>query len=156
MSLIKKAGQEYLIVTAKHHDGFSMLHTATTSYNVVDSTPFARDIIKELAEECKKQGIVFCPYYSIGDWAAADVMAPKFADSDQTRRADAAEHANQTAKEAQGDGFDQELPTDVSGPRSDGDANASGCVISDSQLVASSVIWRFHRPHSQASASRSQ
>jgi len=77
VSLIKKAGQKYLIVTAKHHDGFCMFHTATTSYNVVDSTPFARDVIKELAQECKKQGIVFCPYYSLGDWAAADVMDPK-------------------------------------------------------------------------------
>jgi alpha-L-fucosidase len=79
VSLIKKAGQKYVIVTAKHHDGFCMFRTATTSYNVVDSTPFARDVIKELADECKKQGIVFCVYYSIGDWAAANVMAPAYA-----------------------------------------------------------------------------
>ena len=78
VSLIKKAGQKYLIITTKHHDGFSMFHTATTSYNVVDSTPFARDIIKELAGECKKQGVVCCLYYSLGDWAAADVMDPKY------------------------------------------------------------------------------
>jgi alpha-L-fucosidase len=55
-----------------------MFHTATTHYNVVDSTPFGRDVIKELADECRRQGIVFCPYYSIGDWAAADVMDSKF------------------------------------------------------------------------------
>ncbi len=79
VSLIKRAGQKYVIVTTKHHDGFCMFHTATTRYNVVDSTPFARDVIKELADECRRQGIVFCPYYSIGDWAAADVMDPKFA-----------------------------------------------------------------------------
>ena len=78
VSLIKKAGQKYLIVTTKHHDGFAMFHTATTSYNVVDSTPFARDVIKELSEECNRQGIVFCPYYSLGDWCAADVMNPQF------------------------------------------------------------------------------
>ena len=78
VSLIKKAGQKYVIVTAKHHDGFCMFRTATTPYNVVDSTPFARDVIKELADECKKQGIVFCVYYSIGDWAAANVMAPAY------------------------------------------------------------------------------
>jgi len=78
VSLIKRAGQKYLIVTTKHHDGFCMFHTATTKYNVVDSTPFGRDIIKELAEECRRQGIVFCPYYSIGDWTAAQVMDPKF------------------------------------------------------------------------------
>jgi alpha-L-fucosidase len=78
VSLIKRAGQKYVIVTAKHHDGFAMFHTATTRYNVVDSTPFARDVIKELAEECRRQGIVFCLYYSLGDWTAAEVMAPAF------------------------------------------------------------------------------
>jgi alpha-L-fucosidase len=78
VSLIKRAGQKYVIVTAKHHDGFCMFHTATTHYNVEEATPFARDIIKELADECRRQGIVFCPYYSIGDWTAADVMDPKF------------------------------------------------------------------------------
>ena len=78
VSLIKRAGQKYVIVTTKHHDGFCMFRTATTRYDVVDSTPFARDVIKELADECRRQGIVFCPYYSIGDWAAADVMDPKF------------------------------------------------------------------------------
>ena len=62
--LIKAAGQKYVIVTTKHHDGFCMFHTATTSNNVVDATPFRRDVIKEIADECKKQGIEFCPYYS--------------------------------------------------------------------------------------------
>ena len=78
VSLIKRAGQKYVIVTAKHHDGFCMFRTATTHYNVVEGTPFARDVIKELAEECHRQGIAFCPYYSIGDWSAAQVMDPKF------------------------------------------------------------------------------
>ena len=76
--LIKEAGQKYVIVTTKHHDGFCMFQTATTSNNVVDATPFGRDVIKELAEECRRQGIVFCPYYSIGDWCAADVHAPQY------------------------------------------------------------------------------
>jgi alpha-L-fucosidase len=76
--LIKEAGQKYVIVTTKHHDGFCMFHTATTSNNVVDATPFGRDVIKELADECRKQGIVFCPYYSIGDWCAAEVHAPQY------------------------------------------------------------------------------
>jgi alpha-L-fucosidase len=78
VSLIKRAGQKYVIATTKHHDGFCMFHTATTSYNVVDATPFARDVIKELADECKRQGIVFCPYYSIGDWCASDVQNPEY------------------------------------------------------------------------------
>jgi alpha-L-fucosidase len=78
VSLIKKAGQKYLIVTTKHHDGFCMFRTATTKFNVVDATPFARDVIKELADECQKQGIVFCPYYSIGDWCASEVQNTGF------------------------------------------------------------------------------
>ena len=78
VSLIKRAGQKYIIVTTKHHDGFCMFHTATTHYNVVDSTPFGRDVIKEIADECRRQGIAFCPYYSIGDWTATEVMNPKF------------------------------------------------------------------------------
>jgi alpha-L-fucosidase len=78
VSLIKRAGQKYVIVTTKHHDGFAMFRTATTRYNVVDSTPFAHDVIRELADECHRQGIAFCLYYSIGDWSAAEVMDPKF------------------------------------------------------------------------------
>jgi alpha-L-fucosidase len=79
VSLIKRAGQKYVVVTTKHHDGFCMFRTATTHYNVMEATPFARDVIKELADECRRQGIAFCPYYSIGDWSAAEVMDPKFA-----------------------------------------------------------------------------
>ncbi len=78
VSAIKRAGQKYVVVTTKHHDGFCMFRTATTPYNVVDSTPFARDVIKELEEECRRQGIEFCPYYSIGDWCAAEVQKPEF------------------------------------------------------------------------------
>jgi alpha-L-fucosidase len=78
VSLVKRAGQKYVIGTSKHHDGFALFHTSTTHYNVVDSTPFARDVIKELADECRRQGIVFCPYYSIGDWTADEVMDRKF------------------------------------------------------------------------------
>jgi alpha-L-fucosidase len=78
VSAIKNAGQRYVIVTTKHHDGFCMFKTATTSYNVVDATPFARDVIRELADECRRQGIEFCPYFSIGDWAASAVQIPRF------------------------------------------------------------------------------
>jgi len=78
VSMIKNAGQKYLIVTTKHHDGFCMFHTATTAHNIVDATPYAQDIIKQLADECQRQGIVFCPYYSIGDWCATSVQNPKY------------------------------------------------------------------------------
>lgn len=77
VQMIKEAGQKYVIMTTKHHDGFCMFRTATTSNNIVDATPFGRDVVKEIADECKRQGIEFCPYYSIGDWCAADVQAQR-------------------------------------------------------------------------------
>ena len=69
VSLAVRAGQKYLIITAKHHDGFCMYHTKLTSYNIVDATPFARDPMTELAAECQRQGIKFGFYYSqTQDW----------------------------------------------------------------------------------------
>ena len=69
VSLAKQAGMKYMVITAKHHDGFSMFHSKSSTYNVVDATPFKRDVMKELAEECEKQGIKFGFYYSQAqDW----------------------------------------------------------------------------------------
>ena len=62
--LAKASGMKYLVVTAKHHDGFAMYHSKVSEYNIVDWTPFKRDIVKELAEACKREGIRFCVYYS--------------------------------------------------------------------------------------------
>ena len=69
VALAKRAGQKYLVITAKHHDGFCLFKSAFTGYNAVDATPFGRDIVKELAEECARQGIKFGLYYSqTQDW----------------------------------------------------------------------------------------
>ncbi len=69
VKLAKDAGMKYLVITAKHHDGFSMFHSKCSPYNVVDATPFKRDIMKELAEACQEQGIRFGFYYSqCQDW----------------------------------------------------------------------------------------
>ncbi len=69
VSLAREAGQKYLVVTAKHHDGFCMYHSQVTPYNIVDATPFGRDPLKELADECQRQGIRFGFYYSqTQDW----------------------------------------------------------------------------------------
>ncbi len=67
----KDAGMKYLVITAKHHDGFCLWDTKTTEYNIMN-TPFGRDVVKELAEECRRQGIVFCTYYSVLDWYHPD------------------------------------------------------------------------------------
>jgi alpha-L-fucosidase len=62
---------KYIIITAKHHDGFAMFDSKADSFNIVASTPFHRDPIRELAEECKKQGIKLGFYYSQDqDWTA--------------------------------------------------------------------------------------
>ena len=69
---------KYLVLTAKHHDGFCLWPTAerpwlsaseqrATPYSIAE-TPFKRDICRELSEACRKHGIAFCTYYSIADW----------------------------------------------------------------------------------------
>ena len=69
VSAIKDAGAKYICFTSRHHDSFSMWDTEQSDYNIVDATPFGRDVIKELAEECHKQGIKLHLYYSHIDWA---------------------------------------------------------------------------------------
>jgi alpha-L-fucosidase len=69
VSLAKAAGQKYIVITAKHHDGFAMFHSTVTPYNIYDATPFKRDPLAELAEACRKQGIKLGFYYSQAqDW----------------------------------------------------------------------------------------
>lgn len=72
VSAIKDSGAKYITFTTRHHDGFSMWDTEQSDYNIVDATPFKRDILKELAEECEKQGIKLHLYYSHIDWTRPD------------------------------------------------------------------------------------
>ena len=73
VGLAKAAGMKYLVITAKHHDGFAMYHSHYSPYNIVDWTPFKRDLLRELAIACHKQGIRFCFYYSQReDWDDPD------------------------------------------------------------------------------------
>ena len=65
----KAAGMKYIVVTSKHHDGFALFHSKVDKYNVVDATPFKRDVIKELAEACARHGMKLGLYYSQNiDW----------------------------------------------------------------------------------------
>jgi len=69
VALAKRAGQKYLVITSKHHDGFSMFDSKLTDYDIVDATPFGRDPMKELAAACQKHGVKLCFYYSqTQDW----------------------------------------------------------------------------------------
>jgi len=73
VALAKKAGQKYLVLTTKHHDGFCLFKSKHTSFNSVDAAPFGRDIVAELAAECRKQGIKMGFYYSqTQDWHHPD------------------------------------------------------------------------------------
>lgn len=72
VSAIKASGAKYICITTRHHDGFSLFNSQHSDYNIVKATPFKRDIIKELSEECQKQGIRLHLYYSLLDWTRDD------------------------------------------------------------------------------------
>ncbi len=72
VSAIKASGARYICFTTRHHEGFSMFHTKYSDYNIVDATPFKRDILKELTDECHRQGISIHLYYSHLDWYRED------------------------------------------------------------------------------------
>jgi alpha-L-fucosidase len=65
--IAKDAGMKYLVITSRHHDGFSLWNTRQTDYNITKS-PFNRDALKELSQACRRHGIKFCTYYSLCDW----------------------------------------------------------------------------------------
>ncbi len=72
--LAKEAGMKSIVITAKHHDGFSMFGTKYSDFNVVDATPYKRDVIKELSESCKRYGLGFGVYFSLIDWNYPEAM----------------------------------------------------------------------------------
>ncbi|MEG0692964.1 MAG: alpha-L-fucosidase [Oscillospiraceae bacterium] len=85
--IVKKAkewGMKYIVFTAKHHEGFAMYHSKCNQYNVVDATPFGRDVLKELQLACEEFGIKLCLYYSQAqDWDDPNGAA---AHSDNTKK----------------------------------------------------------------------
>lgn len=72
VQLAKNAGMKYITVTSRHHDGFSMFNTAASAYDIVDATPYKKDPLMELAQECAKEGIELHFYYSLLDWGRPD------------------------------------------------------------------------------------
>jgi alpha-L-fucosidase len=69
----KDAGMKYVVITAKHHDGFAMYNSPSNDFNIVKKTAFARDPMPDLAKACKKYGLKLCFYYSLGrDWESKD------------------------------------------------------------------------------------
>ncbi len=71
--LAKDAGMKYLVITAKHHEGFAMWDSKVSDYNIVKATPYGKDPLKQLSEACAKEGIKLCLYYSQDiDWEHPD------------------------------------------------------------------------------------
>ena len=64
VQLALDSGMKYMVITSKHHDGFAMYHSKANKYNIVDATPFGRDVIGELANACAKYGLKLGLYYS--------------------------------------------------------------------------------------------
>jgi alpha-L-fucosidase len=86
VGLAKAAGMKYLVITAKHHDGFAMYHSHVSQYNIVDWAKFPRDPLKELSEACAAAGIRFCVYYSHReDWDDPDGYGNNW-DYDRSRK----------------------------------------------------------------------
>ena len=73
VALAKQAGMGYIVITAKHHDGFAMWPTKVNDYNIMDATPWKHDPMKDLKAACQKAGIRFGFYYSQAfDWGSKD------------------------------------------------------------------------------------
>ena len=70
--MAKDAGMKYITITSRHHDGFSMFDSNATDYTIVKKSPYKKDILKLLAEECQKEGIKLFFYYSQLDWYRDD------------------------------------------------------------------------------------
>jgi alpha-L-fucosidase len=67
--LAKEAGMKYLVITSKHHDGFALFDSKVTDWDIVDATPYGKDLLKPLADACRKEGIRLGFYYSQAqDW----------------------------------------------------------------------------------------
>ncbi len=84
--IAKNAGMKYIVITSKHHDGFCLWDSKVTDYDIVDATPFKRDVLKELSEACKRHGIRLCFYHSIMDWHHPDAQRPFYPNYNDTKR----------------------------------------------------------------------
>lgn len=87
VTIAKNAGMRYIVITSKHHDGFCLWPSKFTDFDVT-RTPFKRDILGELTEACRREGIVLCFYHSIMDWTHLDYLPRRAWDDRSTENAD--------------------------------------------------------------------
>lgn len=86
VNLVKASGMKYITITSKHHDGFSMFDSKVSDYDVTDRTPYKKDILKMLADECHREGIKIFFYYSQADWHHPDYFPRGQTGGDYTGR----------------------------------------------------------------------
>ena len=86
VNMAKDAGMKYITITSKHHDGFAMFDSKVADYNIVKKTPYGKDVLKMLAEECRKQGIKLFFYHSQLDWHHPDYFPRGFTGGSWTGR----------------------------------------------------------------------
>lgn len=80
VKMAKDAGMKYIIITSKHHDGFSLWDSEVSEYDAVDFAPIGKDLLAELKEACNRHGIKLGFYHSIMDWHHPDAQAPHYPD----------------------------------------------------------------------------
>ncbi len=86
VKMAKDAGMKYITITSKHHDGFAMFDSKVSDYNIVKKSPYGKDILKMLAEECRKEGIKLFFYHSQLDWHHSDYFPRGFTGGSWTGR----------------------------------------------------------------------
>jgi alpha-L-fucosidase len=86
VTMVKDAGMKYITITSKHHDGFAMYDSKISDYNIVKKTPYGKDVLKMLADECRKQGIKLFFYHSQLDWHHPDYFPRGFTGGSFTGR----------------------------------------------------------------------
>jgi len=82
VKMAREAGMKYIVITSKHHDGFGLFDSRQTKFDIM-STPFKRDVLKELSVACEKQGMTFCFYHSIMDWHHPDYLPRRSWETDR-------------------------------------------------------------------------
>lgn len=88
VSLAKAAGMKYITITSKHHDGFAMWNSQVSDYNIVKKTPYGKDVLKMLADECARQNIKLFFYHSQLDWHHPDYFPRGFTGGAWTGRSE--------------------------------------------------------------------
>ncbi len=78
----KNAGMKYIVITSKHHDGFALFDSKVSDFDIM-STPYQRDILKELARACRRHDIKLCFYHSIMDWHHPDYLPRRTWETDR-------------------------------------------------------------------------